>query len=126
IAPFSSHGPVAVNWMMKPDLIAPGVNILSTVPGGYDILNGTSMAAPHMAGALAVLKEAHPDWTNKQLIGAVKTTAKSLEDIEPIAQGTGNIQLEEALNTEVIIDNPSLSFGKTAEHINEQEVALSV
>ncbi len=52
VANFSSRGPVTVNWMLKPDVVAPGVNILSTVPGGYEILNGTSMAAPHVAERL--------------------------------------------------------------------------
>src|SRR5699024_6829433 len=43
IAPFSSRGPVTVNWEIKPDVLAPGTNILSTVPGGYQKLQGTSM-----------------------------------------------------------------------------------
>src|SRR5699024_12480065 len=42
VAPFSSRGPVAMNWQMKPDLLAPGVQILSTIPGGYEMLNGKS------------------------------------------------------------------------------------
>src|SRR5699024_12355474 len=95
LAPFSSKGPVSVNWMMKPDVIAPGVNILSTVPEGYEVLNGTSMAAPHVTGAAAVLKEAHPDWDASQIINALKTSAKKLDDADPVEQGAGTDQIEE-------------------------------
>lgn len=126
LAPFSSHGPVSVNWMLKPDIIAPGVNILSTVPGGYDALNGTSMAAPHITGAVAVLKEAHPKWSSKQIFGALRTTAQKMDDVEPIAQGTGSVQIEDAIHTDVIIEDPLLSFGKTGKKLNEREVTISI
>lgn len=117
IASFSSRGPVTVNWDIKPDVVAPGANILSTVPGGYQELQGTSMAAPHVTGAIALMKEAKPDWTNEQIIGAIKTTAKSIQDeknqpYDPIIQGTGEIQIEKAMNTKTIIHDPLLSFGK--------------
>ncbi len=131
IAKFSSRGPVTVNWMLKPDVSAPGVNILSTVPGGYDILNGTSMAAPHVAGAIAVIKEARPSWSNEQIIGALKTTAKKVKDekgkvIEPIIQGAGLINIKEAIETDVIITNPSLSFGKYGYHIDRRNINLEI
>src|SRR5699024_10432650 len=106
LALFSSKGPVSFNWMMKSYVIAPGVNCLSTVPEGYEALNGTSMAAPHVTGAAAVLKEAHPDWDASQIINALKTSAKKLDDADPVAQGAGTVQIEEAINTDIIIDNP--------------------
>lgn len=117
VAPFSSRGPVTVNWDIKPDVLAPGTNIMSTVPGGYQPLQGTSMAAPHVAGVLALVKEAHPDWSLEQIYGAIKTTAKRLETedgvpLDPIVQGMGKIQPEQAIKTNTIIDNPLLSFGK--------------
>lgn len=130
IAPFSSRGPVTVNWMLKPDVIAPGVNVMSTVPNGYNILNGTSMAAPHVAGAIAVLKEANPHWTNEQIFGALKTTAKEIKEnkerVSPFIQGTGLIQIDEALKTDTIIYNPLLSFGKVSQHITERTIDLTI
>lgn len=130
VAPFSSRGPVAVNWELKPDVVAPGVNVLSTVPNGYDILNGTSMAAPHVAGAIAIIKEAYPHWNNDQIFGALKTTAQQLftEDVllSPFIQGAGLIQIEEAINTDVIIYNPLLSFGKMNDHITVKTIDLTI
>lgn len=117
VASFSSRGPVAVDWMIKPDLLAPGTNILSTVPGGYQALQGTSMAAPHVTGSLALIKEAHPDWTVEQTINALKTTANPLindakEMLAPTVQGMGVIDVDAAITTETIIHDPILSLGK--------------
>lgn len=124
VAEFSSRGPVTVNWDIKPDLLAPGTNIVSTVPDGYQQLQGTSMAAPHVAGAVALLKEAKPNWTNEQIFGALKTTALRMETeesypSEPTMQGMGGIQPQEAIDTNTIITDPLLSFGKITSHYKE-------
>src|SRR5699024_641465 len=97
VAPFSSRGPVTVNWGIKPNIVAPGVNVLSTVPNGYDAYNGTSMAAPHVAGVVALLKEAQPMWSNEQIFGALETTAERLTDerggfLAPFIQGNGFVR----------------------------------
>lgn len=131
ISDFSSRGPVTANWQIKPEIVAPGAQITSTVPGGYQTLQGTSMAAPHIAGALAVLKEAHPEWTPTQLKGALLTQALPLTDGEqlyqPIEQGMGRIRLAESINTSTIITNPLISFGKIntpkEKHVVELEVS---
>ncbi|MHA6250678.1 S8 family serine peptidase [Oceanobacillus sp. CAU 1775] len=116
IADFSSRGPVAVNWHIKPDILAPGTNIKSTVPGGYEFFNGTSMAAPYVTGVIAQIKEAHPTWNTETIFNALKTTAKLLtdENAEPFApsiQGNGVIQPTEAINTDIIIHDKNLQFG---------------
>jgi serine protease AprX len=63
IASFSSRGPVTVDGSgrMKPDITAPGVNVRSSVPGGYASYSGTSMAGPHVAGVVALMLSAHPE-----------------------------------------------------------------
>ncbi|MFU8853337.1 S8 family serine peptidase [Micromonospora sp. SL1-18] len=75
IAPFSSKGPGA-GGAAKPDITAPGVNIRSSLPGSsYGVANGTSMAAPHVAGAVALLWSAA-----SQLIGDIQATEALLDD----------------------------------------------
>lgn len=129
VAPFSSRGPVTVSWQPKPDLIAPGVNVLSTVPGGYEALNGTSMAAPHVAGAIAVMKEAQPTWSNERIFHALKTTARPLhtesdEWQSPIEQGTGLLQLADAMETDVIIYGAPLAFGFVRDYLEERQQTI--
>ncbi len=131
IASFSSRGPVTVAWQLKPDIIAPGVNIVSTVPEGYDMLNGTSMAAPHVAGAVAVMKEAQPTWTNEQIFNALKTTAQQMEasdgtPVSPVEQGSGLIRLSAAIHADTIVHGAPLTFGKVGRHINERNQTITV
>ncbi|GAA0605321.1 serine protease Vpr [Virgibacillus siamensis] len=131
IAAFSSRGPVTVNWDLKPDVSAPGTNILSTVPGGYMQLQGTSMAAPHVSGAIALIREAHPDWSTKQISGALKTTAHTISGkndtpISPIIQGMGEINPKAAINTTSILYNPLLSYGKIDSYKETKTIHLKV
>ncbi len=117
LADFSSRGPVTSTWEIKPDVVAPGVAIKSTIPGGYLPLQGTSMAAPHVAGACALLKQAHPDWGPEQIKSALMNTAKQLVNqtglpYKTYEQGAGRIQLEKALKTESLVMPGSLQFGK--------------
>ncbi len=116
IADFSSRGPVTVNWEIKPDVVAPGIDIDSTVPDGYLLLQGTSMAAPHITGAAALLKQAHPDWKPHQIKSAIMTTAKILKNEEgkrykTYEQGAGRIQIDEAVRADTFLYPSSVTFG---------------
>ncbi|MBR8645113.1 S8 family serine peptidase [[Brevibacterium] frigoritolerans] len=65
---------------MKPDVLAPGVEIESTIPKGYMSLDGTSMSAPHVAGACALILQKHPEWTPDQVKSALMSTSKAIEE----------------------------------------------
>lgn len=117
IASFSSRGPVTHSWGVKPDVVAPGVAIDSTIPKGYIGLNGTSMAAPHVAGAAAIIKQAHPDWTPDQIKAALMNSAKRLNDRDgkpyyPHEQGAGRIQIDKAITIDTLVLPGAVSFGK--------------
>lgn len=117
IADFSSRGPVMDNWMVKPDVVAPGVNIVSTVPGGYYAsMQGTSMSSPHVAGAAALILEAHPDWSVEFVKASLMNTAERLTDpdgnVYPHnAQGAGSVRVLQAIEAETLILPGSHSFG---------------
>ena len=79
VAPFSSGGPTPYSLRMKPDVTAPGVSVLSSVPrreGLWAEFSGTSMAAPHVAGAAALLHQRHPSWTVAQIKSALVQTGQ--------------------------------------------------
>lgn len=80
LAGFSSRGPGPYEGVIKPDISAPGVSILSSVPGGYACWSGTSMAAPHVAGAAALLIQAHPHLSVADLEQLLRDTAQPLMD----------------------------------------------
>jgi minor extracellular serine protease Vpr len=116
LADFSSRGPVTDTWEVKPDLVAPGVAVNSTIPGGYLSLQGTSMAAPHVAGACALIKQAHPEWTPDQIKAALMNTAiplvKNGKPYRTYEQGAGRIQVNEAVKATSLVSPSSLRFGK--------------
>lgn len=113
LARFSSKGPVNTTFAIKPDVVAPGVSILSTVPGGaMDAFNGTSMAAPHVAGVAALIRAIHPDWTPAQVKAAITNTAIPLQ-MPAWHQGTGFIDPVTALKTKTLVSPSQLNFGMT-------------
>jgi subtilisin family serine protease len=120
IAGFSSGGPSPISLTMKPDVTAPGVNLLSSLPGNqwsqHD-WSGTSMAAPHVSGAAAVLKQRHPTWTPAQIKSALTSTGapvrtdKSTAEIPTTREGGGRIDLVRADNPLIFTEPNALSFG---------------
>jgi subtilisin family serine protease len=111
ITTFSSRGPNMKNLAVKPDVVAPGLSILSSYLGNsYATLSGTSMATPHVAGAAALLKSLHHDWTPAQIKLALMNNATLLHD-EIMAGGAGRIDVFAAANGTIRIDPPALSLG---------------
>jgi subtilisin family serine protease len=86
LAWFSTRGPRSGDYALKPDIAAPGVDILAAKAGGtaetgyYQTMSGTSMATPHVAGAAAILAQEHPTWTWQQLKDALMSTSRQLGD----------------------------------------------
>ena len=118
-ATFSSVGPTPLSLRLKPDVVAPGVGVLSSVPGGWALASGTSMAAPHVAGAAALLVERHPEWTVDDVksalvqsgIDAVNENGKALD---PRYQGGGVVSLGRA-DTPLVFARPTgVSLGLLA------------
>ena len=133
VADFSSRGPVMETWMIKPDVSAPGVNITSTIPThnpdnphGYGAFQGTSMSAPHVAGAAALILQANPAWGVDQVKSALMNTAEDMIDpatgkVYPHnSQGAGSIRVMDAINAEVLAVPGSHSFGKFVKDTGRQ------
>ena len=126
-AGFSSQGPTDVDFRIKPDVMAPGVNVLSSIPvsfcGGnpcFAFFQGTSMATPHLAGSAAVVRQQHPDWSAAQIRSAVVNTAdrgvvKTFDTgaiaNDPNVIGSGRENLLAAVRSQLAIDPVSISFG---------------
>lgn len=133
IADFSSRGPNSDdNYGIKPDISAPGVNILSTLPEyaalygdqeyayyfdkgdpSYDLAyhrsSGTSMASPHIAGLAALMTQAHPDWTPLDIRAALANTADVISDTggtqyDVYSQGSGRADVASALLTPAVVE----------------------
>lgn len=122
LAEFSSQGPRVGDGAIKPDVTAPGVDITAAAapgsiieqevgqnPEGYLTISGTSMATPHVAGAAALLKQQHPDWTYAELKGALTASTKGGK-YTPFQQGSGRIAVDKAIKQSVIAEPVSLSF----------------
>jgi subtilisin family serine protease len=121
IAPFSGSGPTATSLRLKPDVTAPGVSILSALPmreGTWGSLSGTSMAAPHVAGAAALLRERHPSWTVAQIKSALVLTGGPVyadtghtQEVPTTREGGGLVNLPRADNPLIFASPTGLSFG---------------
>lgn len=111
IASFSSRGPTTKSMTIKPDVVAPGVTIVSSFPGNrYAALSGTSMASPHVAGAAALLKAIHRDWTPQQIKLALMNNATIIQE-DVMSQGAGRIDVAAAASGNLQIEPPIISLG---------------
>lgn len=132
VAAFSSRGPNGITpEILKPDMIAPGVNILAGWSGavgptgqavdtrrvGFNIISGTSMSCPHVSGLAALLKASHPDWSPGAIKSALMTTAyiiykngQLLQDVAtgkpstPFDHGAGHVDPVSALDPGLVYD----------------------
>uniref|UniRef100_A0A0E0DGZ5 Subtilisin-like protease n=1 Tax=Oryza meridionalis TaxID=40149 RepID=A0A0E0DGZ5_9ORYZ len=135
-APFSSRGPNRRSrGILKPDIIGPGVNILAGVPKiedlalgaeevmpKFDIKSGTSMAAPHISGVAALIKNAHPTWSPAAIKSALMTTAdytdnlrKPITDVDGApatyyAIGAGYVNARKAIDPGLVYNLSSLDY----------------
>jgi subtilisin family serine protease len=121
---FSSAGPTDFDAALKPDVSAPGLDILSSTPpkttgSTFSVFAGTSMATPHVAGAAALLVQQHPGWSVAQVKSALMNaaapayadTARTTE-APVLLEGAGLVDLTQADDPRIFADPQSLSFGR--------------
>ncbi|ADN74876.1 peptidase S8 and S53 subtilisin kexin sedolisin [Ferrimonas balearica DSM 9799] len=123
ISPSSSRGPNGDPHILKPDITAPGTNILSAIPtqqangktSSYAMLSGTSMAAPHVAGAAALMRQLHPDWSAIEIKTAL-TSSSHRDNLRkednnsaatPFDVGAGRLDLDAAARAVLTFDKAS-------------------
>ncbi|XP_058734006.1 subtilisin-like protease SBT5.3 [Vicia villosa] len=118
VATFSSRGPNNLDpSILKPDIIAPAVNIIAAYTGGVFLtMSGTSMSCPHVAGLVGLVKSVHPDWSPAAIKSAIMTTAttknniggpildSSLDNATSFAYGSGLIQPNHAVDPGLVYD----------------------
>src|SRR6266513_937975 len=145
LAGFSSQGPTAVDFAVKPDVTSVGVNVLSSITcvnkpagcpddgTGWAFFSGTSMSTPHIAGSAAVLLQLHQDWSPAQIKSAlvnradlvVKDSVTGTHDVGPTAQGAGRENLSVSADATTWMDPASASFGKiVADQPNSLNITL--
>ncbi|KAF2596799.1 hypothetical protein F2Q68_00011384 [Brassica cretica] len=120
---YSSRGPFAsFPQILKPDILAPGTLVLSAWPpdkpvagtrarplfSGFNLLTGTSMASPHVAGVAALIKHVHQDWSPSAIKSAIMTTALTLNN--PLAVGAGHVRADRVLSPGLIYDTSPQDF----------------
>ncbi|MEV4172431.1 S8 family peptidase [Nonomuraea sp. NPDC049709] len=123
LATFSSTGPRAGDAAVKPDLIAPGSDIVAARAEGtgfpmdgapaYTPMSGTSMATPHVSGAAAILAGLHPDWKADRIKAALMASTAPGDELGAYVQGTGRVDVARAVAQLVTSEPASLGMGET-------------
>ncbi|MFE4958511.1 S8 family serine peptidase [Streptomyces sp. NPDC056653] len=114
-ASFSSRGPVYGSHTLKPEIAAPGVAISAAAAGGrgvdaYRSMSGTSMATPHVAGAAAIVKQRHPDWSAQQIKAALVSSADSGIPGDVRETGGGRLDVKGAID-QTVLGAPAVQGG---------------
>ncbi|HVU77814.1 MAG TPA: S8 family serine peptidase [Gaiellaceae bacterium] len=138
ITSFSSAGPTDFDWQLKPDISAPGLDILSSTPplttgSTFSVFAGTSMATPHVAGAAALLLQQHPGWTAPEVKSALMSTAgpayqdtARTQEASVLLEGSGLANLTAADDPKIFTAPQSLSFGRVDVSTGTQQPAQLV
>ncbi|MBF5030422.1 S8 family serine peptidase [Micromonospora sp. ANENR4] len=137
LADFSSRGPRVGDGAIKPDITAPGVEIVAAraangqigdpVGDRYASLSGTSMAAPHVAGAVALLAQQHPGWTPERYKATLMASAKPHPEQTAFQQGAGRVDVARAMTQQVTSEPASVSFGVAAwPHTDDKPISRTV
>ncbi len=110
----SAKGPTPLNCYLKPELVAPGVDIRSlALFNATTMESGTSVSAPHVAGAAALLKQQYPAHEGSQLKSMLVHAAKRLAPAyNPCIQGNGRLDILNAFTQKIIVEPAVLSFGR--------------
>lgn len=117
---FTSKGPRSTDGVIKPEISAPGNNVISAKMGsGKEVVqfSGTSMAAPHMAGVIALVKQAQSQLSAAELKNIVMGTAKTISEkgqrYSVTLQGSGRVQADRAAFSTLVAEESSVSIGET-------------
>jgi subtilisin family serine protease len=117
VASFSSSGPTPISLLLKPDVTAPGVDVLSSIPpNAWEAWDGTSMATPHVSGGAVLLLQRHPTWTVEQVKSALAATGDPVHPagkpgrVSTLREGGGRIDLARADQPLLFTDPSSLGW----------------
>ncbi len=132
-AGFSSRGPTAGDWRIKPDISSPGVNITGALAGArtgnvYTTYSGTSQATPQVAGAAALLMQQHPDWNWARVKSTLVDSADPVDKASVYDQGGGRLDLARATTEQLSSDTADVDFGLLRwpnRSVRSQRVTLS-
>lgn len=158
LAGFSSRGPYTGFDILAPNTAAPGVDILAAgaeltpeqveligilyagtpsetpaVAGEYGAIGGTSMASPHIAGTAALLRQAHPDWTDAEILSAIMTTGTwdlvkedGATTADPFDFGGGRVRVDQAINALLLLDESAANFESADPALGGDPATLNV